>query len=476
MAAMMGTRSRVLTIKAALVLGFGAILGLWLFAGIYFTRRIDAVQRDAAAVNRRYMEAQELLGNVRTEVLLESLAVRDALLDPGPQSIETSRTRVREISVKIDETLRQYVPILDSEAERARVGNLRREIDEFSATLLAILDTDYRTWREQAPVFLGRIMPRRATVMQMSDDFQRLNRGAFVQQQEALAEIYRTTQTRVWQTLTFALATSLAIALVAITYVSGLEHNLRRQRARELQNTEDLQRLSTKLVTAQEQERRTIARELHDEIGQVLLAIKVELSLAQRRIESAGGEAHLLDVAQGLSDGALHTIRDLSRLLHPAILDDLGLAEAVRSYVDGFSRRHGIPVEFLPQEMDERLAVEIESAAYRIVQEALTNVAKHSDATLAFVDIRRADDVLQIVIQDDGIGFDPAQAARGLGLIGIRERATNLGGQVAIDSAAGRGTRLVIELPAERRVAPIETLDALGDTTDATMKSETTLG
>ena len=440
-----------LTMRAALALGFGATFGLWLLAGYHFTQRMADVQRDSAAVNRRYLQAQELLSNVRTQVLLGSLSVRDALLDPDSDKVDTYRRQVEETYDSVDGALQQYVPILHSVEERDRVNGLRREIQGFKNTLLEVLDSDRSRWRSQARVLLERVMPRRTSVMQLSDNIQTLNRSAFVQQQQALGSIYADMQRRVWQTLAFAILASLGIAVFATAYVGRLERDLQRKRLNELQTTEDLQRLSTKLVRAQEEERRIIARELHDEVGQVLMAIKVELALAQRRIEAAGVPGRLLDDAQSITDGALNTVRDLSHLLHPALLDDLGLPAAVDWYLAGFGKRHGIAVELLQDGMESRLTPDIEAAAYRIVQEALTNVAKHASATLAFVYLRRAGDLVQVSIEDNGVGFEPEHARRGLGLIGIRERVAHLRGTVHIDTAPGRGTRLTIELPARTR-------------------------
>ena len=477
MATMTPAVGRRLTMRAALALGFGATFGLWVFAGYYFTQRMADVQRESAAVNRRYMEAQELLSSIRTQVLLGSLWVRDALLDPDPTAVDVYRRQVDDTYASVDRALQQYVPILDSLAERDRVNGLRREIAGFKGTLLDVLDSDRTRWRTQARMILGRIMPRRTSVMQLSDNLQTLNRGAFVQQQQAVATIYAQTQRRVWQTLGFAVLASLGIAMFATVYVARLERDLERRRVKERQTTEDLQRLSTKLVSAQEEERRTIARELHDEIGQVLMAIKVELALAQRRMDTAGVAPRLLDDAQSITDGALHTVRDLSHLLHPALLDDLGLPAAVESYLAGFGKRHGIAVELLQDGMHARLSPEIEAAAYRIVQEALTNVAKHARAPLAFVYLRRLGDVLQVSIEDNGVGFDPEHASRGLGLIGIRERVAHLLGTVHIDSAPGRGTRLTVELPARTRArtADARELD-MTETTHPITRPEVSFG
>ncbi len=196
----------------------------------------------------------------------------------------------------------------------------------------------------------------------------------------------------------------------------------------------------------------------------MLTAIKVDLAVAQRKIGASGGAAHLLDDARSITEGALTTVRDLSHLLHPALLDDLGLPAAVEWYLRGFGRRHDIRAELLHDRMDERLTPEIEASAYRIVQEALTNVAKHARATSCRVYLQRLPNTILITIEDNGAGFDPAEVDRaggptGLGLIGIRERASQLRGTVRLESAPGKGTRLTVELPARPRPAAGETTE-----------------
>ena len=443
-----------LTIKAALVLAFGATFGLWLFAGFHFAGRVSDVQREAAAINTRYIQAQELLSTVRTQVLLSSVVVRDALLDPDPETITGYRAHFDEAYRVARDALDRYVPVLDSAAERERVVGLGREVAQFQTTSIEVLSTDRGSWAREARVLLTRqIMPRRDTVIRVSDEVQALNRAAFVRQQRAIADIYETTQHRIWQRLGVALAASLLIALLATVHVGRLEQDLRQQRLRERQNSQDLQRLSAKLVSAQEEERRTIARELHDEVGQLLMAVKVELSVARRALGTVGADA--LDGVQTITDTALSSVRDLSRLLHPALLDDLGLSAAIEWHLNGFGKRHDLRVEVLQERMDERLAPEIEAAAYRIVQEGLTNVAKHARATTCRVYLQRLPNTLLITVEDDGLGFDPARQGdngrHGLGLIGIRERVLQLGGSMRIDSGASKGTRLTVELPARAR-------------------------
>jgi signal transduction histidine kinase len=442
-----------LAMRTVLLLGFGLTIGLWLFSGYYFTRRVSDVQRQAAAINQRYMRSQELLSTVRTQVLLGAVYVRDALLDPAPGASKTYHAQLEAALATVDQALLHYEPILDSGSESSRIARLRGEIDSFRATVLEVLATDSSRWGTEARLLLrDRIMPRREAVIRVSEEVQRLNREAFVDQQQASARVYAATQRRIWTQFGLAVAASFIIGLIATRHVSGLESRLHEQQARDAANTRDLQRLSSQLITAQEEERRTIARELHDEVGQALTAIKVELSLAQRGVEAAGGSPTLLAEARTITDGALHTVRDLSRLLHPALLDDLGLYAAVEAYIREFRKRHQLSVELLHERMDERLPQAIEAAAYRIVQEALTNVVRHARATSCRVYLQRLVNTVLVTIEDDGIGFDAAAVAApdarsGLGLLGIRERAAQLRGTVRIESAPGLGTRITIELP-----------------------------
>jgi signal transduction histidine kinase len=452
-----------MSIKTALLLGFGLTLGLWGLTGYQFMQRMAEVQSQAADVSERYMHAQETFAMVRSQVLLGSVYVRDALLDPDSQEVERYREDVEASYGQIDQALQRYVPVLDSGAERERVARLRQELEAFLATAREVLDSDPARWRVEARRLLRRIVPRREAVFRVSEEVQALNRAAFVQEQNEIAEIYAAAQRRIWEGHGLALAMSFAIAFLATRHAGRLEQKLQRQRRQEAENALDLQRLSAKLVNVQEDERRVIARELHDEIGQALTATKLELAFAQRAIEARGGPDTLLREAQSMTDTALSTVRDLSQLLHPALLDDLGLAAALDWYIRGYGRRNSVRINLSCEGMDERLASEIETAAYRIVQEALTNVSRHAHATTCSVRLIQRQGTLAIDVEDDGRGFDPENLARSspphLGLIGVRERVTQLRGIMRVESAPGRGTRLIIELPASSAQAVREPVD-----------------
>jgi signal transduction histidine kinase len=440
------------TFKVALLVGFGLTVGLWVFTGYDIANSVTAMQREANEITSRYTRAQELLSTVRAQVLLGSVYVRDALLDPDPKTTEGYQRRLTKVYDDIDAALMQYVSVFDSEAERQRLDRFHQELDRFQATILDVLATDRAQLPKEARTLLNeRVLPRRAAVIRLSEDVQALNRRSYIEQRNRLGVLYAGAQRTTWRRLGVAIGTSLAIVLLATLYAGRLERRLREQLARDLLNTRELQRLSTKLITAQEEERRLIARELHDEIGQVLTAIKVELAHVRRRLGANGAADVELESVQSIADGALQTVRDLSRLLHPAVLDDLGLQPALESYLQGFRRRHGMRVDLQVHNMETRLPAAVEAAAYRIVQEALTNVVRHAQATSCHISLQHDGEKLAITIEDNGRGFPAASDARatsgGLGLIGVRERVVSLHGSVKLDRAAEGGAKLVAELP-----------------------------
>ena len=460
-----------LSIRASVFLGFGLILGLWMFAWFGLSLRINDTQQRASEINSRYMTAQDALSSIRSQVLTGSVVLRDALLDPDSRKVAGYRKQLEEIYLGIDDLLAQYVQASDSPAEQREFARLREEVGAFRDTMLDVLETDSSQWRTEARKLLSlRVTPRRDIVISVSEGVQALNRSAYVQRQTQLADVYRAAQREVWQLLGLALAIGVAIAILAVLYADRLERRIRRQMAKDFELTHDLQRLSENLVTAQERERRQIAHELHDEIGQALTAIKVELACAQNAIDNGTGSAHLLQDARSITDGALHQVRDLSYLLHPPALDELGLVAAVDSYVQRFGKRHGIDARLVHRGMNDRLSRDIETAAYRIVQEALTNVARHSRAVTCRVTLEHSGNALTITIEDDGTGFDTSKLRSseraGLGLVGIRQRAFHLHGTALVESAPDRGTRLIIKFRARGRVVD-EEFEPLPDPTAA---------
>jgi signal transduction histidine kinase len=211
---------------------------------------------------------------------------------------------------------------------------------------------------------------------------------------------------------------------------------------------ERLEGLSRRLVTVQEEERRHIARELHDEVGQLLTGLKITMDMAQTAPASETEER--LSEAQALVGQLLAQVRELSLALRPAMLDDLGLLPALLWNTNHYSAQTGIHVRFTHYGLRGRhFPPEVETAIYRIAQEALTNVARHAGVIEVAVRVWAAADALILEVHDEGRGFDPvaALAAASPGLVGMHERVTLLGGQLVVESAPGKGTSVRATFP-----------------------------
>ena len=216
-----------------------------------------------------------------------------------------------------------------------------------------------------------------------------------------------------------------------------------------------LEALSTRVARAQEEERGRIARELHDGLGQALTAIKLNLRTASKSLADEAGAREKLARVERLADESLDELRRLAFDLHPPALDTLGLAAALISYARSFKEHSGLAVTVEAEESDSRLPLEVEIALYRISQEALTNISKHSRASQAIVRLERERDGVALVIKDNGVGFDAGRPAQGdsvpggLGLLSMERRAEELGGRCRIISQPGQGTTIIVTVPQE---------------------------
>jgi signal transduction histidine kinase len=228
-----------------------------------------------------------------------------------------------------------------------------------------------------------------------------------------------------------------------------------------------MERLSRQLLEVQENERRHLARELHDEVMQTLTALKLNLGA----VAQTSAAAQQLEESVETVDDLVEQIRNLSLDLRPSMLDDLGLVAALEWYCERQARRLALPVVFTAEPLPFRPSLEIETTCFRVVQEALTNTAKHARATQVWVDLRHQGGTLFVAISDNGVGFDVAATrlyasqGSGIGLRGMEERLRLVGGQLDITSLPGRGAEIRARLPATGRAAgraPVATADEEG--------------
>jgi signal transduction histidine kinase len=262
----------------------------------------------------------------------------------------------------------------------------------------------------------------------------RLTNDALLGEDERLLQAYATRT---------VLVLELAQALSAERDRADAVERLVASEIRDASRRETLRRV----VEAQERERRRLAIELHDETGQSLAAVLMGL----RRLEEAGDLAAVRTTVAELRETVVNAVQELRALaveLRPKALDDFGLAPALDRLIDTYSRRTGLEVESHLAGLEPRLSEPVESALYRIAQEALTNIAKHAGASAVSIVTRRDGERLTMIVEDNGTGFDAAAPAEGLGLVSMRERAELLGGSLRVESTTEHGTTLVVEVPA----------------------------
>jgi signal transduction histidine kinase len=253
-----------------------------------------------------------------------------------------------------------------------------------------------------------------------------------------------------WGRMTLSLfGVSSAMALLVTSSIREVEES----RTRLARAYDELGQVARRADATREDERRRISRELHDELGQALAAMKINLQLAANGIDVANGARRIADTV-ALTERTIQCVRELSRVLRPPLLDELGLAPALQAFLDEQGERSGLHCELQTSSSSSDVVPdEIKIAAFRIVQEAVTNVLRHAHARSVLVVLQDDAGRFRISVRDDGEGFDVAgvlERARGgghLGLIGMRERVRGLGGTWTVHSAPGRGTAIDAELP-----------------------------
>jgi PAS domain S-box-containing protein len=215
--------------------------------------------------------------------------------------------------------------------------------------------------------------------------------------------------------------------------------------AQRVEAEKQVRSLSHRLVEAQDRERRAIGHFLHDELGSILVMLKLAVRQARKKLgENAMPE---LEEIERIANEAAEQIRTISSSMRPTMLDDFGLLEAVQWYLDRYENSTGIKPDFTHSGMGDRLPSEIENVAFRIVQEALTNVAKHAKVKSVDVVMSCDEGVLTLSVEDNGSGFDPETVGEGSGIGGMQDLAALVGGSLVIDSCPGEGTRITGELP-----------------------------
>ena len=433
-----------------LSLGFGGLIVFIIAASLIALMQLDHVRTDDARIRRAFLTRLESLEQIRSQIYLSGTYIRDYLLSPDPSGAAAQRERLAQIENQTRTMLNTYAQQLDT-AEGEAFGALQAEIDDY----WRVLQTTFQ-WspaereRLRYAFFYEQLVPRRTTMLQIADAIAGINERGLNRAEDQLGRSAGNLRESLLATFGIACIGGLALALATIALTLRLERELERRFEESVQARADLQQLSAKLVRAQEDERRSLARELHDEIGQALSGILMEAGNA----ETARDPLDLRDrlrAINAIAERTLNQVRDLALLLRPSMLDDFGLLPALNWQAREVSKRTGLNIAVDADAACDDLPDEHRTCIYRAAQEAMNNAARHAQARSVRVIVRRESGKVRFSVQDDGCGFD-ARYTRGLGLLGMEERVRRLGGALIIESQPGRGATISAELP----VAAIE--------------------
>jgi signal transduction histidine kinase len=254
-------------------------------------------------------------------------------------------------------------------------------------------------------------------------------------------------QANLSRVLAIGFGSGLLLVLGSMAYVVRLDRQTRARYVELVRSRHALEQLSARLVDAQETERRAISRELHDEVGQSLGALLVDIGRLSTTLSGGHPEVKAqLDNLKSVAERTFQSVRNIALLLRPSMLDDLGLAAALEWQGREVSRRSEMEVSVESESVPEDLPDEYKIYIYRLVQEALTNAVRHSGARNAKVVVERLANSIVVRVTDDGRGFDPVRS-RGMGILGMEERVKHLGGVLRVESQPGKGATVAAELP-----------------------------
>ena len=434
-----------------LAIGFSALVSLIGLTGVGALHRSAALYKDFAAANDRYTQIDRSLEDLAKGIYIVGLLARDYLLDRSNAASAQYRQRVVAQCSSVEQDFR-LLNKATQPSNHPQNDRLRSELEEYCAAIDPIFEWTPAQKAERSSDFLQKdILPRREAALSLAHDLTQLTQTSLRRQRLELDKRHDEFMSYVRQMLGGAILIGIGIAILAILWIGRLGAEARDQFRQTEAAKRELRRLSHQQVRAQEEERKAISRDLHDEAGQTLTALRMELRSIQDNCPTPDPEfTEHMEKAKRLTEQTLRTLRDIAMGLRPTMLDDLGLGPAVQWQGREFSRHTGVPVNIQLKAIDERIPDRQKTCAYRLVQEALTNCARHAKATSIDVTIERSGAELALSVKDNGIGFDPADGrGGGLGLLGIRERVEELRGQVRIEAQPSAGTAVYARIPLE---------------------------
>jgi signal transduction histidine kinase len=411
-----------------ITLGFSGLLLLMTFAGLDSVRTLQQIQTKSDQARAQFLSRTRTLEEIRSDLYLSGTYIRDYLLEPEEGKTEEHRLAFHRVRAQMDLSLPRFQKVMGRQ-QAIPFQALTSGLEDYWTALEPVFQWQPEDRHSQGFAFLrDEVFPRRTALLAIVEEIAGKARPA-----DAIASF----RSRLIFTIGLTIGLGLLLGAFTVNRVLRLESTRR-----------ELKRLSARLVESQEAERRAIARELHEEVGQSLSGALVELanlSTAMRARDAALMETRVVEIRKLVED-SVGELRNMALLLRPSMLDDLGLVPALEWQAREISKRTGVRVRVIADEIPENLPEEHNTCIFRVVQEALHNCVQHSAARIVKITVRQQGGCVFLHIQDDGKGFN-AREERGMGLLGMQERVSGLGGTFQIASEPGRGAEVSVALP-----------------------------
>jgi signal transduction histidine kinase len=436
--------------------GFGALLILMAIICIDSLHTLGAFETDNAQIRQDFLYRERTLEQVRASLYETGNIMRDyILIESDPHAQEMLRNEFQSIESESTAALSVCIQSLPA-GKKEPFQHLSMELEHDWSTIGPISGLGAKEKKKPGnSVLRSDVLSQHAGTLAIAKELSAVNDDELKESEQRISEVFGEFRRRLLMVAAIAFGFGLILAGTTIIYAGRLEKRVEEKYEESLQAQRELKELSMRLVEAEERERRAISRELHDEVGQSLSALLVDV---ENLTEMSSGESVFrqgLQKIKTLAENCVNEVRNMALLLRPSMLDDLGLVAALDWQGREVSKRTGILVETIEENVSDNLPEAHKICIYRIVQEALNNCSKHAYAKHVRVVVRQETNYLRVRIEDDGKGFDGTRV-RGLGLIGMNERVSQLGGVLKVDSDPIRGTRLRIDLPLPRASADQE--------------------
>jgi signal transduction histidine kinase len=425
----------------AVAVSFGALLLLLPLFTWLVSHEAARIHQQTKTARQIYQKADDAISDIQASINTGALIEQRGSSDG---EIAAAESRVSALRRTTSRDIATLATLLGSN-QKPQLDALELGLEEYWSSIEQNLVAGQTRHEQQR--FFSELESRPKKVLELAGRIDDLNQGSLARrEQEVEKQQDRLRRVAVAATLLLLLL-ELAIALFSTAYMARMDRISEAERRRAEKAESELRRLSNQLVRVQEEERKTISRELHDEVGQILTGLRMELGTLSP-YEPEDTFRQRLDSVKHLAEEALRSVRNLSLLVRPSMLDDLGLEPALRWQTREFSRRCGIPVNLAIEGRLDSLPEPLRLCLYRAIQEALTNCSKHADASRVTITVRHENDRVSASVQDNGRGFDKLRLqTHGLGLVGMSERVRALQGVITVSSEPGRGTLISLEVP-----------------------------